>query len=238
MKRPFLFAALFMLLALWPLIRMNQVVDNAGFQLKGFKTAVLQAEFPASNKDVFDLYGAEKTTERAGRTDKMRQAHAFDNLFLLGYGLFLLVFAFQGYRLSGWWRFLAMMFLAALAVVADLCENGIIIAITNAVDAGANDFSADIKRLAFLTWLKWLSLALYFGFLIRFFSKAAQWGNIPNWMGKLLAGVCAAGVLVSFTAFLTNSVAWENRMAEAFKALFFVLFLFCLFFRKTQEKPA
>jgi hypothetical protein len=127
------------------------------------------------------------------------------------------------------------MFLAVTAVLADLIENGAIVDITRALDAGESDFSFLIRRLSFFTWLKWLSLALYFGFLIRFFSKSAQWGNLKNWHGNLLAWVCAAAVLVSFAAFGTRSAVWENRMSQAVTLLFAVLFAFSLFYRKKND---
>jgi len=235
MKRPFLPATLFLLFALVPMYLMHRTMAGAGFPPSGFGSAVLQAEFLMNDSDVYDLYGAKAGPARAVLTEKMREAHVYDNLFLLCYGLFLIVFAFQGFRLTHWWRFLVLMFLAVTAVLADLIENGAIVDITRALDAGESDFSFFIRRLAFFTWLKWLSLALYFGFLIRFFSKSAQWGNLKNWHGNLLAGVCAAAVLVSFAAFGTRNAVWENRMSQAVTLLFAVLFVFSLFYRKKNE---
>jgi hypothetical protein len=235
MKRPFLPATFYLLFALVPMYLMHRTMAGAGFPPSGFGSAVLQAEFHLNDIDVYDLYGAKATPARAVLTEKMREAHVYDNLFLLCYGLFLIVFAFQGFRLTHWWRFLTLMFLAVVAVLADLIENGAIVDISRALDAGESDFSFLIRRLAFFTWVKWLSLALYFGFLIRFFNKAPQWGNLKKWVGNLLAWVCAAAVLVSFAAFGTRSAIWENRMSQAVTLLFAVLFVFSLFYRKKND---
>ncbi len=232
MKRPFLPVAVFMLLALWPMRMMQTTIDGAGFETRGFKSAVLQAEFPVTEKQVYDLYGAEYTGARAERTEKMRLAHRYDTLFLCLYGLFLLTFAFQGFRLTRLWHFMLMMLLAVAAAAADVVENGAIIAITQVVDEQGAGLSGWLNRLAFFTWMKWLSLALYFGMLTRFFWQLATWSAWPAWLGKVLGWACLAGCAVSFGAFITRSAVWENRMALAVTLMFGGLFLFSLLFRR------
>jgi hypothetical protein len=96
MKRPFLPATLFLLLALGPMYLMHRTMAGAGFPLSGFGSAVLQAEFHLDDNDVYDLYGAKAGPARAVLTEKMREAHVYDNLFLLCYGLFLIVFCLSG----------------------------------------------------------------------------------------------------------------------------------------------
>ncbi len=124
-----------------------------------------------------------------------------------------------------------MILLAVAAACADFIENEAIVAITYAVDAGETDFSEMIDRLAFFTWLKWLSLGLYFGVLTRFFWQSARWGNLPGWLGKVLAGASLIVCFVAFSAFLTRDAVWENRMAQAITVMFTALFLFSLLYR-------
>ncbi len=225
-----------MLAALWPMRMMERVMKDAGFQPTGFKSAILQAEFQVSEKQVFDLYGTDKTPTRTSRTEQMRRAHWYDNLFLCFYGLFLAIFAVQGFRLTHLWHFMLMILLAVAAACADFIENGAIVAITHALDAGETSFSLLIKRLAFFTWLKWLSLGLYFGVLTRFFWQSAQWGHLPAWLGKLLGAVSLITCFVAFSAFLTRDAEWENRMAQAITVLFTVLFLFSLLYRRRDNR--
>lgn len=224
-----------MLLALWPLYQMRLVVKDAGFQSAEFDSPVLHAEFQVSSEEVLDLYGAENTPDRATRTGKMRRAHDCDNLFLLLYGAFLAVFAFQGYRLTRQWHFLALLFLAVLAAIADFIENASIVEITHALDKGERNFSLMLRRLQIFTWLKWLSLAFYSGVSARFFWRIEQWGNFPKLPGKLFAVVCIAVSLVTLTAFGTLSAQWENLMSQAFPVFFTGLFLFCLLFKPRHD---
>ena len=178
------------------------------------------------------MYGVGNTPARAARTEQMRLAHFYDNLFLCFYGLFLAVFAVQGFRLTHLWHFMLMILLATAAASADFIENNAIVNITYAVDAGASDFSKMIDRLAFFTWLKWLSLGLYFGVLTRFFWQSPQWGHLPAWLGKLLAVVSFLTCFVAFSAFLARDAVWENRMAQAITGMFTALFLFSLLYRR------
>ena len=232
MKRPFLPPAFFMLFALWPMYMMHRILDDAGFQSTVFKSPALQAEFHSTAADVYDLYNAEGLSARAALTEEMRLAHVYDNLFLCFYGLFLAFFAIQGFRLTRMWHFLFMVLLAVLAACADLIENGAIVGITRTLDAGESDFSLLLKRLAFFTWLKWLSLAMYFGVLARFFRYAAQWGNLPQWAGIFLRWACLIVCFVTFGAFMTRSARWENWMSQAFVLIFAGVFVFSLFFKR------
>lgn len=211
---------------------MQRAIAGADFQLAGFKSPILQAEFPVSDQQVLALYGADNTPARMQRSEKMRAAHVYDNLFLCFYGLFLLVFAVQGFRLTRMWQFLLLAVLAFLAAGADFFENDAIVSITRAVDSGETGFERLIKQLAFFTWLKWLSLGLYFGVLTRFFWRSAQWGRQPAWLGQLLGWVSLATCFVVFAAFITRDAVWENRMAQAITLMFTVLFGFGLFYRK------
>lgn len=226
-----------MLLALWPMYMMHRAADGAGFQFAGFSSPVLQAEFHSTASDVYDLYGAENTSARTALTEKMRLAHQYDNLFLWLYGLFLAVFAFQGFRLTRMWQFLLLIFLSFLAAVADWVENGAIVSVTRILDAGGSDFSLLLKRLAFFTWMKWLCLALYFGVVSRFFRDAAQWGNIPGWSAKLLRWACLIVCFVAFAAFITRSAKWENWMSQAFTLIFAGVFVFSLFYKRKSDYP-
>lgn len=235
MKRPFLPAALFMLLALWPMSMMRQSTANAGFQPKGFNSPVLQSEFMVSDQGVYDLFGADNSEARRLRTESIRQAHRYDNLFLCFYGLFLALFAYQAYRLTRQKRYLAMALVAVVAAVADFFENYTIVQVSQTLDAKGSDFSVLLKRLAIFTWLKWLSLALYFWILTQFLKKASNWGNIKNWFGKFLAFVCILSVVITVVAFLSRDVRWENGMAQVIPLVFFGLFIFCLVFQRKNS---
>ena len=221
-----------MLLAILPMRMMRQSVADTGFQPTPFSSPLLQAEFHTSGDDVLALYGAENSDDRKERTDAMRQAHRYDNLFLCIYGLFLALFAVGGFRLTRKKYFLVLIALALLAAGADFFENYTIVQITYALDNRATDFSLHLGWLATYTWLKWLSLAAYFGLLMRFFREAADWGNVGNWVGKILAGACMLTLLAALLAFGMRTARWENWMAQAITVLFAGLFLFGLFFRK------
>lgn len=232
MKRPFLPAALLMLLAILPMRMIRQSVADAGFQPAPFNSPLLQAEFHTSEGDILALYGNEDNDARRERTDAMRQAHRHDNLFLCIYGLFLALFALGGYGLTRKKYFFVLIALAFLAACADFFENYTIVQITYALDNKATSFAPHLGRLATYTWLKWLSLAAYFGLLMRFFREAANWGNVGSWIGKVLALGCLLTLLVALLAFGMRTARWENWMAQAITVLFAGLFLFGLFFRK------
>jgi hypothetical protein len=235
MKRPFLPAGLFMLLALWPMVQMRQSLAADSFETPGFDSPILQAEFHVSNKDVYELYGAAPSDARLARTAQMRQAHYFDNWFLCCYGLFLALFALFGFRFTRKKYFLALILLAVVAAVADFFENDAIVRSTHILDAGGSDFSLALQRLAIFTWLKWLCLAFYFGLLARFFWGAAAWGHFPNWLGKALACGSVLTLLISLLAFGTRDPQWESWMAQAFTLQFGALFLFGVFFRRKED---
>ncbi|MEZ4941527.1 MAG: hypothetical protein R3D58_11675 [Saprospiraceae bacterium] len=232
MKRPFLAASLLMLLAILPMRMMRQSVADAGFQPAPFSSPLLHAEFHTSADDVLALYGAGDNDVRQERTYAMRQAHRHDNFFLCIYGLFLAMFAVGGFRLTRKKYFLWLILLAVVAACADFLENYTIVQITYELDNKATNFSPYLGRLATYTWLKWLSLAAYFGMLVRFFNGVTEWGNIRSWAGKLLAWGCTLTAIMALLAFGLRTARWENWMAQAIIALFAGLFLFGLFFRK------
>lgn len=239
MKRPFLPASVLLLLALIPMRMLNLSVQEKGFQVKDFSSPVLQAEFHQSVEDVTDLYGTENTPARLERTQSMRLAHWYDNRFLALYSLALVLFAWSGFRLTRKGYFVALIFLAILAACADWVENGALTDITLMLDSGGSNFEELLLRLQFFTWLKWMSLAVYFGSLIRFFQGASKLGRFPNWAGIILALGCALTLLLSLTALITKTALWENRMSQAISLLFVGIFLFGLVFqRKTAlTKP-
>ena len=231
MKRTFLPASLFLLLALAPYYQMQQAIDHSIFQLNGFKSAVLQMEFLRTKEEVFDLFGPENSTGYSDRTNMMRQTHHYDNLYLCVYGLFLGIFAFLGFRLTRKWRFLGLILLAGIAAGADFFENSAIVEICDALDNKASDFTQSLDCLQFSTWLKWGSLALYFGLFASFLYRAGQWGR-PTWPGKILAWLCVLTMATALIAFRTRNAQWEQGMVLAISLLFIGLFLFGLIFQK------
>lgn len=176
----------------------------------GFRTPIIAFEFAQSGNDLAFLAADDEIQ------DKFDQAHRWDMVFPVAYGLFLALLLIQSARANFKWLILFVP-LALLAIPFDIWENMILIEITELL---RNDNSAVhlLNRLQIATWLKWGMIGIGAGAV-----GVGEWRNGSYWSATI--GVSTFGITA--VCWLSDS---DPRCVELMALLVFIFFLW--FFAK------
>lgn len=122
---------------------------------EGFRTPIIAFEFARTDADLAFLTGSEELA-RVNR-QMMDHGHHWDTAFPFAYAgfiaLLLLGLAARGHR----WLWLGIP-VALLIIPLDLRENGVLVAITQAL--GSGNSAIVLQELHTATWLKWGALGI------------------------------------------------------------------------------
>lgn len=123
----------------------------------GYLTPILALEFARSTADVAQILGADETQQRATAA-AFDMVNRLDFIYIIFYGLMLLMFAVVAHRLTGDRWALGAAALAVVVMAADVLENLQLLAITR--EFGIADIEDNLSRLWGWTWFKWGGLAV------------------------------------------------------------------------------
>jgi len=213
MNRPFLFAGIFGAIAVVLALFVNIPLRGISFDSPPpFTHPVIAIELGASSTTMEVVLGPEGEA-RSRKVSALMQATVRDTLFVLGYTLFLLVFAG-----TIWWQtrkvLHLLLCLLALAIgLADIAENTAIKSLLMAYGSDMYEASgSDFRRVLLFAWVKWAGLAVYFAVLVPYL-----WAR--GWMiGRVLGLVAAVAAVLGLLAWF--SPTWiERYVAVVFMAL-------------------
>ncbi|MBE2222072.1 MAG: hypothetical protein IAF02_11045 [Anaerolineae bacterium] len=223
-KRPFLLSGLLgIAVILVSLLSLIVFPRTSPGQIEGIRSPIIAFEFAQTVEEINTLFGSAGSPERADMVRQMNQGNSLDYVYMLLYSGFLFSFSWTAAKQSGQkWLYLGTV-LAVLALLGDALENVQLLTITANIHSG--DFVEALKRLHWLTWLKWGSLAVYFLLMAGWF-----WGN-----GRYAKFIAITGILT----FLLGLASFMQRGAttEPFTlavALMFLLMIIFCFTTKTE----
>jgi hypothetical protein len=203
-------AALFGIATLLLGVVMLFIFPSTAKMTEGFRTPIIAFEFAKTDADLAFLSGSDEIARE--NRQKMDNGHRWDAVFPFAYAgfiaLLLLHLAARGHR----WLWVAMP-IALLIIPLDLRENGVLVAITHALD-GSGSVSALLRELHAATWLKWGALGISLGALAFGF----------------LADKAYLAAVVSVVAALGIAACWASgsapRVAETMSMLTALFFLY------------
>jgi hypothetical protein len=218
MNRPFLLPAFLGLIAIVLALRVNLPLRGLHFNSPPpFTNPVLALEFAPSSETLSIVLGQDGNTTQIAA---LRASTRRDNLFALGYTLFLVALAGVVWRQTRKKRYLLLVGLALLIGVSDLLENGAIqMLLSNFEHDTLYQDTLGFRRVRMFAWAKWLGLALYFGALAPYL-----WGN--GWLlGRGLALVAGIAVVLGILAWF--SPEWIEAYVYAVFVAFPLAVAFC-----------
>ena len=225
-KRPYILSGFIGLAVIvMSLVNMTVFPQESPEQIDGIGSPIIAFEFAETPEEIYTLFGASGTPEQAAMVQGMDQGNRLDYLYMLLYSGFLFSFAVLAARHTGQTWLYAGAALALLAFAGDALENMQLLSITGKLASG--DFSAELARLHWFTWLKWGSLAIYFVVM-----------GVWLWRGngrfaKLIAIAADITFLLGLVSFIQRGPATEPFTLAI--ALMFVLLIVFSFVYKPEE---
>jgi len=226
-KRPYILSGFIGLAVIvMSLVNMTVFPQESPGQIDGIGSPIIAFEFAETPEEIYTLFGANGTPEQAAMAAAMDQGNRLDYLYMLLYSGFLFTFAMTAVRQTNQRWLYGAAVLAVLAFVGDALENMQLFGITAGLASG--DFTAELVRLHWLTWLKWGSLAIYFVVV-----------GVGLWMGngrfaKLIAIAADITFLLGLVSFIQRGPATEPFTLAI--AVMFVLLIVFSFAYKQEEK--
>lgn len=155
---------------------------------EGMKTPVLAFELAHSSAEVERMFGGADSAERTSWVAAMDRANFADFAFMALYGAYLVLFSQLLLKLCAAPRWLLLV--APLPPLFDALENAQLLSITARL---GGDYTAELARLAWFTWGKWLLLALTLSLWIRPLWRLGPLGRAP----ALSAGLTGLATLAA-----------------------------------------
>ncbi len=219
-QRPYILSGLIGLAVIvMSLLNMSVFPQQSPGQIDGIGSPIIAFEFAETPAEINTLFGAAGTPEQATMVQAMDRGNRLDYLYMLLYSSFLFSFAVLAARHTGQRWLYAGAALALLAFSGDALENMQLLGITANLASG--DFTAELARLHWFTWLKWGSLATYFLFMGMWLWR----GN--GRLAKLITITAVVTFLLGLVSFIQRGPATEPfTLAVAFMFLLLIIFSF------------
>ncbi len=164
----------------------------------GMRTPIIAFELARSRDEVETMFRGQGDYDRDVWTRAMDAGNTYDYLFLVLYGLFFMAFS-RGLMDAGSKSARVGRAIASLPSAMDALENLQLLAITKAL---GGEYGEALGRLAWLTWAKWLGIAVIFASWIP-----ALWSR--GTLGRITAALALLTVISTVTAFFVRGVAAE-----------------------------
>lgn len=225
-KRPYILSGFIGLAVIvMSLVNMTVFPQESPGQIDDIGSPIIAFEFAETPEEIYTLFGASGAPEQSAMVQGMDQGNRLDYLYMLLYSGFLFSFAVLAARHTGQTWLYAGAALALLAFAGDALENMQLLSITGKLASG--DFTAELVRLHWFTWLKWGSLATYFVVM-----------GVWLWRGngrfaKLIAIAADITFLLGLVSFIQRGPATEPFTLAI--ALMFVLLIVFSFVYKPEE---
>lgn len=225
-KRPYILSGLIGLAVIvMSLVNMTVFPQESPGQIAGIGSPIIAFEFAETPEEIYTLFGANGAPEQAAMAAAMDQGNRLDYLYMLLYSGFLFTFAITAVRQTNQRWLYGAAVLALLAFVGDALENVQLLAITGKLASG--DFTAELARLHWLTWLKWGSLATYFVVI-----GVGLWrGN--GRLAKLIAIAGDVTFLLALVAFFQRGPITEP-FTLAIAGMFVLLIVFAFVYKADE----
>ncbi len=226
MTRPFLKVGIIGLLMIsFGLYLMSVFPKQAEKLPSGFSTPIIAFEFVQTKAEVLDLFGKADTLQRRQLLEKMDFGNRMDYIYMILYSSFLFFFALICKRTRGKSIYNLGALIALVILVGDAMENVQLLSITEKL--ATDDFSPEIIRLQFWTWIKWGGISIFFLSLVPYFLKR---GLVAKFMA-----LCA---IISFGLALAsyyNRSLFTEIYVQSVMGLFLMLLIYS-FFSKQKTK--
>lgn len=189
----------------------------------GFQTPIIAFEFARSQQDLVFLTG-NGSTEKTNR-QKMLIGHRWDMVFPFIYAGFIISLLRQDFIRGHLWARPGI-WLAVVAILADLMENRILLQILSALEQD-QPVLVDFTDLYLSTWLKWgcLVLSIFIHSIVLLRSRKIFW-SLPGIFLFAIATLCL----------LLNSPPILTEIMSFFVSIFFLMSTIRIFLHIRQGR--